>query len=111
MSGSVNSISNELEFKSVVDELEKLLGQQLEHARKGDVNELETLAFKTNGLVELISESEFLNGPQFVGHRRHIQELYGQICLALSAQMDDISQSLDRVYKGKKAVTLYRDNI
>ena len=111
MSGSGSVISNELEFKAIIDELEELLKQQLGYAQKGDIAELELLAVKANGLVECMSESQFINEPRFAKRRGQLQELYGQICLALSAQMDDVSQSLGRIYKGKKTVSLYRDNL
>jgi len=111
MTDTNGAISNELQFKAVIDELEGLLRQQLELARKGNIAEVETLAGKTHILAEQMSESELVAGPLFEERRKGLQELYAQLCLALSAQIDDVSQSLGRVCKAKKTVTLYRDNV
>jgi hypothetical protein len=105
------AISNEVQFKLAVDQLEALLREQLDLARKGNISEVEILAGKARELVEQISESKFFAEPQFEERHRGLEQLYGRICLALSAQMDDVSQMLDRIYKGKKAITSYRDNI
>jgi hypothetical protein len=111
MKGTCTAISNEAQFKSAVDQLEVLLRRQLDLARKGNIAEVNTLAKKAHELVEQISESKSLAGPQFEEHRKRLKQLYGDVCLSLSAQMNDVSQALGRVYKGKKTVTLYRDNI
>lgn len=105
------AVSGELQFKAVIDELEALLRQQLELARRGNITEVEAFAEKTGELVERLSQSKFLAGPLFEERRKGLQELYGQMCLALSAQMDDVSQALGRIRKGKKTVMLYRDSI
>ncbi len=111
MKNTDTAISNEVQFKSAVDELEELLREQLDLARKGSISEVEILAGKAHKLVERVSESKFFAEPQFEERHKGLEQLYGQICLALSAQMDDVSQALARIYKGKKTITSYRDNI
>ncbi len=111
MTGTNAAISSELQFESAVNELEELLREQLELARKGNITEVEAFAEKSGRLAERLSGSEFFGGSLFEKRRKSLQELYGQVCLALSAQMDDVSQSLGRVCKAKKAVTLYRNNV
>jgi len=111
MKGTCTTISNEVQFKSVIDELEVLLRHELELARKGNIAEVEILAKKAHELIEQIAESKYFAGPHFEEHRKVLEQLYGDVCLALSAQMNDVSQELGKVYKGKKTVTLYRDNI
>ena len=66
---------------------------------------------KTNDLVRQISGSKFLAEPQFKQHRNRLEQLYSDLCLALSSQMNEITQALGKIYKGKKTVTLYRDNV
>jgi hypothetical protein len=111
MKNTDTPISNEMQLKSAVDELEELLREQLGLARKGNINEMEILADKTHKLIKQISESKFIAGRQFKERRNNLERLYSQICLALSVQMDDVSQALDKIYRGKKTITLYRDNI
>jgi hypothetical protein len=105
------SISNAQRFNTAVDELEELLREQLKLARQGDPTEVETLAERTGGLIERLSKSEFFREPLFEKRRRKLQELYEQVCLVLSAQMEEVSQSLGRIGKGKKTITLYRNNM
>jgi hypothetical protein len=105
------AISNEARFESMVSELEVLLRRQLTLARKGNIAEMEILATKTNDLVRQISGSKFLTEPKFKQGRERLEQLYGELCLALSSQMNDVSQELGKIYKGKKMVTLYRNNI
>ncbi len=111
MKGTSAAISDEAQFKSAIDKLEELLRRQLDLARKGDITQVEVLAEKTHELLEQIAKSGFLAGSQFEERRERLEQLYGRICLALSAHMDEVSQALGRVYKGKKTMTLYRDNI
>jgi hypothetical protein len=105
------AISNKVQFKSVIDRFEVLLREQLDLARKGNISKVEILAGEAQELVGQMSKSKFFAEPQFRERRKGLEQLYNQICLALSAQMDDVSQALARIHKGKKTITSYRDNI
>lgn len=98
-------------FISTIEQLKSLLRQQLMLARKGDITEMETLAKKANVLVEQISGTKFLKEPQFRQRRRELEQLYSDLLLTLSSQMNEVSQTLGKIYKGRKTVTLYRDNV
>lgn len=111
MKSTDTAISKETHFKSVVNQLEVLLRRQLELARKGNITEMEILAQKSHELIEQITELKFLAEPQFEERRKELEQLYGDICLALSSQMNDVSQTLSKIYKGKKTVALYRNNV
>jgi hypothetical protein len=102
---------DEERFISTTEHLESLLRQQLRLAQKGNIVEMEKLAKKANGLVEQISGSKFLEEPKFKKRRGELEQLYNNLFLILSSQMNDVSQSLGKIYKGKKTVTLYRDNV
>jgi hypothetical protein len=104
-------VSNEAQFESAFDRLEKLLREQLELARRGNISEVEVRAGRARELVERISGSEYFAKPQFQERRKGLERLYSQICLALSAQMDDVSQALGRIYKGRRTMMLYRDSV
>ncbi len=104
-------ITDEAKFESTAERLESLLKRQLALARKGNIAEMEVLAKKAHDLVEQISGSEFLAKPQFKQRRERLEQIYGDLCLALSLQMNDVSQALGRIHKGKRIMMLYRDNI
>ena len=98
-------------FISKAGQLESLLREQLTLARRGNIAKIEILAKRSKDLVEQIGDSKFLKEPQFRQRRRKLEDLYSELCLALSSQMNDVSQELGKIYKGKKTVTLYRDNV
>ena len=104
-------IEDEARFESTISQLEKLLRRQLVLARKGNIAEMEILAKKADALVEQISGSKFIEEPRFKQRRRELEQLYGDMFLTLSSQMDEVSQALGKIYKGRKTVTLYRDNV
>jgi len=105
------AITDEERFISTTEHLEALLRQQLTLARKGNIAEMEILLKKANVLIEQISRSKFLGEPQFKQCRRKLEQLYSDLFLTLSLQMNEVSQALGKIYKGKKTVTLYRDNV
>jgi hypothetical protein len=102
---------DEERFISTTEQLEALLRQQLTLAQKGNIAEMEELAKKANVLVEQISGLKFLKEPKFKQRCRELEQLYNDLFLTLSSQMNEVSQSLGKIYKGKKTVTLYRDNV
>lgn len=110
MSGP-NAATEEKDFESAISELESLLEQQLVLARKGSIGEVEKLAGRAGELVEQVSQSQYLSHPRFELRRSAVQQLYGEIALAVSAQMDDVSKAIGKIHKGKKTITLYRENI
>lgn len=111
MTTATIDITNENEFKSAAERLESLLEEQLELIRRGNIDEVEVIAGETQNLVELISGSRHFDELWFKANRERLRRLYNKICLTLSAQMKDVSQSLSKVNKGKKTVGLYRDNM
>jgi hypothetical protein len=111
MKGIKTATTDEEQFASITEQLEAQLRRQLTLARKGNIAEMEILAEEANVLVEQISGSKFLQEPQFKKCRKEIEQLYNDLFLTLSSQMNEVSQSLGKIYKGKKTVTLYRDNV
>jgi hypothetical protein len=111
MKGIESTVSDETRFESTISQLERLLRCQLALARKGNIAEMEELAKKANGLVEQISGTKFFKEPQFRQRRRELEQLYSDLLLTLSSQMNEVSQALGKIYKGRKTVTLYRDNV
>jgi hypothetical protein len=109
---SIETATTDLErFVSTVEQLEALLRRQLTLAQKGNIAEMEILAEKAKDLVGQISKSKFLAKPQFKQRRERLKQIYSDLCLVLSSQMNDVSQALRGIRKGKKIMMLYRDNI
>lgn len=105
------TLTDKKRFIITVEQLEALLRRQLALARKGNIVEIEILAQQANDLIEKISGSKFNGEPQYKQRCKKLEQLYGDLCLILSSQMNEVSQVLGKIYKGKKTVTLYRDNV
>jgi hypothetical protein len=97
----------------LLDELQNLLKKQIELAHQGnpDNRHFESLSRQANLLVEKITQARILELPEFKNRREHLQKLYGDLCLALTAQKADIADKLSQIRKCKKALKAYRTNI
>jgi hypothetical protein len=105
------SAMDEARFQLTVERLEVLLRRELSLARKGNIAEVGILVKEANELVRQLSGSKFFAEPQFKQNRNKLELLYRDLCLVLSSQMNDVSRELGKIYKGKKTVTLYRNNV
>jgi hypothetical protein len=94
-----------------LDELKCLLKKQIELARQGNINGLETLSEKAASLVGKITRSEILESAEFKSQREQLQKLYQDLCLALTAQQAESTKELSHVRKGKKTMETYYKSI
>jgi len=99
------------EQKHFLDELQKLLEQQIRFARQGNVNEIEGLSKQASFFVGKIARSGILESPEFQSHREHLRKLYKDLYLALTAQQAENAKELSQVRKGKKTIAAYGGNI
>lgn len=108
---NTEAVLAEADLKAAVDELERILRQQLACAQKGNAAELETLAEQAQPLAEKISKCKLYGSAQYANRRAEINKLYGQLCLVLSSEMKEVKHQLGRLYEGKRAVRSYSSNI
>ncbi|MHC4616157.1 MAG: hypothetical protein ACYTEQ_00230 [Planctomycetota bacterium] len=99
------------EQTQLLDELRLLLERQVELARKGKISSVETLGKQADSLVSRIAETGILELPEFRDRRKQLQTLYDSLCMAVTAQRDDVSEKLRRIRKGRKTITTYHSNI
>jgi len=95
----------------LLDELQSLLEKQIELAHQGSIIELERLSTQASRLVEKIAQAGILELSEFKSRREHLQKLYKELCLSITAQRADIAEKLSQVRKGKKIIQIYRKNI
>ncbi|MFB0524942.1 MAG: hypothetical protein ACETVZ_05335 [Phycisphaerae bacterium] len=95
----------------LLDELQSLLEKQIELARQGSIIDMERLSSQASSLVEKITQAGILELSEFKNRREHLQKLYEDLCLALTAQKADIAEKLSQVRKVKKTIGTYRTNI
>lgn len=99
------------EQKHFLDELQKLLEQQIGFARQGNVTEIEALSKQTSFFAGKIARSGILESPEFKSRRKQLQKLYQDLYLALTAQQAENAKELSQVRRGKKTINTYRYNL
>jgi phosphoribosylaminoimidazole carboxylase (NCAIR synthetase) len=97
----------------MLDELQNLLEQQLELARQGNSTgkQIEILGKRADCLVKKITQTEFLELPEYEKQKKKLKRLYKVLHITIEAQKAETSQKLSQVRNGKKIVGTYRSNI
>jgi hypothetical protein len=87
------------------------LEKQTKLARQGKIGDVELLSRQASSVVKRLAETGILELPEFRNRRRRLQESYKELRLTITAQQADITERLNHVRRGKKAVGIYRGNI
>ncbi len=97
----------------LIDELQNRLEQQIKLIHKGDPGgrRIEELSMQTDVLVEKIAHTGVFESAQFINRREQLKKLYDKLYLAITAQKAEVAKQLSHIYKGKKTIATYRDNI
>lgn len=93
-----------------VDQLHRLLEQQLELVHKGHLAVAENLCEQTGRLVARIVTAGLLAGPEGDERRRALLRLYQQLSLMLTAQREETCASLHTIRRGRQMLRVYREN-
>ena len=97
----------------LLDDLQSLLEKQIELAQQGNAagSRLETLNEQTDSLIGQIVLTGTLESTEFKKRQGQLQELYKELCLALTAAKADTAEKISQVRKGRKTVGTYRNSI
>lgn len=95
----------------LLDELQSSLEKQIELARVGNISEVEVLSKQSSSLVEKITQAGILKSDEFSNKRELLQKLYQNLCLAVTAQRNEVSKEISRVCKGRRTIETYRVNL
>ncbi|MHC4644168.1 MAG: hypothetical protein ACYTBJ_01605 [Planctomycetota bacterium] len=107
----VHSGTNRGDCECLLQDLEVLLGKQIELAQEGDISAVEVLSVQADSLVEKIARAGILKSAEFGDRREHLRELYDCLCLSIAAKKAETAEELGRIRKGKKTIGAYRKNI
>ena len=94
-----------------VDRLHGLLARQLELIRQGNVVAAEALREQTDPLVRVIADSDAFRGADGEDRRRLLEQLYRELCLMLTAQRKETSNSLHAVRRCKRMLRAYGNHL
>ncbi len=98
---------------NLLDDLQSLLEKQIELAQQGNAagSRLETLNEQTDSLIGQIVQTGTIESTEFKKRQKHLQKLYKELCLALTAAKADTAEKITHVRKGRKTIGTYRNNI
>ncbi len=94
-----------------IQELIKLLQQQLNLASQGRIEEIEALVAQSDPVVKQLSEAQVLERDGFKAEKQKLEKLYRKIYLALTDRHKGISNELQSVRKGRRTLKAYRGNV
>ncbi|MHC4361729.1 MAG: hypothetical protein ACYSTZ_02790 [Planctomycetota bacterium] len=93
-----------------LDRLQNLLEKQIEAAQEGSLTNVELLSKQADSLVGQIADSDILGHSELRGRREHLQKLYDNLCLAITAQKGHVSEKLTRIRRARKTLETYHRN-
>ena len=91
-------------------DLQSLLEEQIELARRSDIAGIEVLAEKANSAVSKIAQITTPEQNDFIGQRQRLTKLYKQLELMLTANKDNIARQLRQTKDTRKTLQAYRNN-
>ena len=91
----------------LLDELQRALARQLELVRQGDLNAAAQLCDETGRRVQAVVAARAHEAPGTAPRRQQIERLYGDLCLALTAQRAETSAALNALRRGMRVLNAY----
>jgi len=91
----------------LLDELQRALARQLELVRQGDLNAAAQLCDETGRRVQAVVTAGAHEAPGTAPRRQQIERLYGDLCLALTAQRAETSAALNALRRGMRVLNAY----
>lgn len=98
------------EQRHLLDNLQSLLEEQIEMARKGNFRRVEVLTEQVGLVVEKIVETKSFGQPEFAGRREHLTKLYRRLELMLAAGKASVGRQLRQIGNVRKTLKAYRNN-
>ena len=94
----------------LLDNLQSLLEQQIETARRGDFRRLEVLAEQTASVVADIVDAKAFKQPKFNGRRKLLTKLYEELELICATEKDSVAKQLRQIDNVRKTLHIYHNN-
>jgi hypothetical protein len=93
---------------AALDELQRLLEQQVRLLRRGSIMGLEELSERTDALVAQVAGTKLTRSSAFMARKPRLERLYRELSLTLAAQQREVGNALHTIRRGKKTVRAYR---
>ena len=94
----------------LLENLQSLLEEQIEAARRSNFRRVETLAGQADSIVEKIVKTKVLEQSRFDSRREHLTKLYKKLELILTAGKNSAGKQLRQVGNVRKTLHVYHNN-
>lgn len=94
----------------LLDDLQSLLENQIEMARKSNFRRVEALAEQADSVVKEIVKTNAFEQPGADFQREHLTKLYQKLELILTAGKDSVGKQLQKIGNVRKTIRAYRNN-
>ncbi len=105
------STDNTEKNTELLDELEKLLSDQVDSAKRGDLESVADLSGQVRPVADEISDRGTLEPTEFKERAERLGKLYRELLLVVSSEKDKAGRQLQQVREGRKAIGAYRGNL
>ena len=95
------------DYHAMADYLEHLLTRQADRLRSYDIDGACAVADETKSVAEELTRRQILNQPEFAQQRQRLQKQYRDICLIISDQRQEVSNKLQQIRQGLRALGGY----
>jgi hypothetical protein len=104
-------IDRQTQVEAWVQELCRLLEEQITCVREGQLSQTEHLGERANVLVAKIALAAGADPPVMTPGRERVKELYAELRLALMAQQEETRTALRAVRRGKRMLRTYGNHL
>jgi len=94
----------------LLDNLQSLLEEQIETARRGDFRRVDVLTEQVGRVVEKIVKIKSFGQPEFAGQREHLTRSFKKLELMLAAKKASVGRQLRQIRHVRKTLKTYRTN-
>lgn len=93
------------------ENLQDLLENQIESAKKNDLDNVEVLAEQAGLVIGKIVKIKAIKQAGFNQQREYLAKLYKRLELMLAARKNDLGKQLQQIGEARKTLNAYRSNI
>jgi hypothetical protein len=104
---STTQKQSKTDYHAMADYLENLLMRQRDRLSVYDIDGACAVADETAALADELTSHKILNDPEFAEQRNRLQQQYREICLIIADQRQEVSDKLQQIRKGIKALGGY----
>ncbi|MFC1676899.1 hypothetical protein ACFL3G_07550 [Planctomycetota bacterium] len=101
---------NKNELIDLLDDLQKLLEEQIQNFRKSNYRDAETSIKQAGDIINKFRDSKIPEQPEFKQRFERLTKLYKNLILMVSAQKSNIDTQMHKINNATKTLNVYSTN-